>query len=136
MKKIVSRALALVMVCMVALMATACNAKPYKSMDAFVASDELKAELDKAKASMGNSGFDIAIVAEGNKLVYVYTLQQQVDTEGLGDSLKEALNGEAATFEGVAASVGKVVDVENPVVVVRYLNKDGSEICSQEFSAK
>ena len=59
-----------------------------------------------------------------------------INTEGLGDSLKEALNGEAATFEGVAASVGKVVDVENPVVVVRYLNKDGSEICSQEFSAK
>lgn len=135
-KKIVSRALLLVMVCMMALLATACSAKPYKSMDEFVASDELKAELASAKESLGNSGLDITVVAEGNKLVYVYTMQEQMDTAGMAEALKSGLDAQSATFENVAKSLTEAVDVENPTVVVRYLNNDGSEIYSQEFHAQ
>lgn len=43
---------------------------------------------------------------------------------------------QADTFKNVASSIKAAVEVENPVVVVRYLNADGSEIYSEEFAAE
>ena len=37
-------------------------------------------------------------------------------------------------FESVASSLKAAVEVENPVVVVRYLDNTGAEIVAQEFA--
>ena len=40
---------------------------------------------------------------------------------------------QADTFQNAASSIKVAVEVENPVVVVRYLNADGSEIYSKSL---
>ena len=45
------------------------------------------------------------------------------------------MEDQTSVFEGVAASVKLAVDVESPVVVVRYLDNEGNEIYSREFTA-
>lgn len=44
------------------------------------------------------------------------------------------LQSQASTFESVASSLKAAVEVENPVVVVRYLDNTGAEIVAQEFA--
>ena len=79
---------------------------------------------------------DISISGEDNKLIYTYTYSQNVDTSQMADTLKNAMASQADTFKNVASSIKAAVEVENPVVVVRYLNADGSEIYSEEFAAE
>ena len=75
------------------------------------------------------------IVAEGNKLVYVYTYQTDLDIEATKEALATAIEQQASVFENVAKEIKNAVNVENPIVEVRYLAKDGTEIYSQEFTA-
>lgn len=137
MKKVLSSVLALVMVFAMALSFTACNnSGKFDSIEAFVASDEMQSQLKEAKESVEDGTLTMDIVAEGEKLVYVYTYQMDLDVEATREALVTATEQQASTFENVAKQIKTAVNVENPVVVVRYLAKDGSEIYSQEFSAK
>lgn len=81
-------------------------------------------------------GLDLKITGEGNKLIYTYTYATQLDEDGVAEQLKEGLNAQASTFEGVASNLKDVINVDNPVVVVTYLNKDGTVLHTQEFTAK
>lgn len=49
-------------------------------------------------------------------------------------TLESSLQSQASTFESVASSLKAAVEVENPVVVVRYLDNTGAEIVAQEFA--
>lgn len=53
----------------------------------------------------------------------------------MGDALESALQAQSSTFESIAETLKQAVDVDNPIVVVRYLSSDGTEICSMEFGA-
>ncbi len=109
----------------------------YASIKEYVESDEVQSQLDAMMASLDTSTMKMEVYGEDNKLVYSYTYL--VDLSGMGDiasSLNTALEGQASTFEAVASSLKLAVDVENPVVVVKYLDKDGNEITSKEFAAK
>ena len=48
--------------------------------------------------------------------------------------MESSLQSQASTFETVASSLKAAVEVENPVVVVRYLDNTGAEIVAQEFA--
>lgn len=134
MKKVLSSVFVLAMVFVMALSFTSCNRK-FDTMEAFIASDVMQSQLKEAKDSVEDGTLTIDIVAEGDKLVYVYTYQQDIDVDYAKEALASALDQQAATFENVAKEIKNAVNIENPVVVVRYLTKDGSEIYSQEFTA-
>ena len=111
----------------------------FESLDAFVSSDMMQAQLESQIASLEESGLSCELTAEdGNKLVYNYTILDEavavlMDKETLDASLTEM----ADTFTGVANMIPAAVDgVENPIVVVRYLDNTGAEITSMEFPAE
>lgn len=108
----------------------------FASVKEFAESDMLQAELEGLKASLEGSGMEITISGEDNKLIYTYTLLDTENVEGLGEQLSEAISAEAEAFQMIAASIKEAVDVENPVVVVTYLDCNGDEICSVEFAAE
>ncbi|MGO5164287.1 MULTISPECIES: DUF4854 domain-containing protein [unclassified Candidatus Paralachnospira] len=108
----------------------------FASVAEFAASDAVQSQLSSLKESLSASGMDISISGEDNKLIYTYTYSQNVDTSQMADTLKNAMASQADTFKNVASSIKAAVEVENPVVVVRYLNADGSEIYSEEFAAE
>ena len=67
--------------------------------------------------------------------MYTFAYPEGVPTDNLGDALETAMDSQAATFEAAAASLKVSVDVENPVVVVRYTDSQGKELVSREFTA-
>ena len=134
MKKVLSSVLALAMVAM-ALSFTSCNNGKIDSIEAFVATDEMQSQIKEAKESVEDGTLTMDIVAEGNKLVYVYTYQTDLDIEATKEALATAIEQQASVFENVAKEIKNAVNVENPIVEVRYLAKDGTEIYSQEFTA-
>lgn len=107
----------------------------YASIKEYVESDEVQSELESMLSGMDTSTMSMEVYGEDNKLVYSYTYL--VDLSALGDiasTLDAALEEQASVFESVASSLKLAVDVENPVVVVEYLDKDGNVIVSKEFS--
>lgn len=135
MKKVLSSVLALAMVFAMALFFTSCNNGKIDSIEAFVATDEMQSQIKEAKESVEDGTLTMDIVAEGNKLVYVYTYQTDLDIEATKEALATAIEQQASVFENVAKEIKNAVNVENPIVEVRYLAKDGTEIYSQEFTA-
>lgn len=108
----------------------------YASIKEYVESDAVQSQLEAMLSSMDTSTMKMDVYGEDNKLVYSYTYL--MDLTGMGDigaTLDAALEQQASTFQSVASSLKLAVDVDNPVVVVKYLDKDGNEITSKEFTA-
>ena len=70
-------------------------------------------------------------------LLWDDSLTSSVDMSVLKESLDSSLEEQADIFAGVAASLPDAVEgIENPAVVVRYLDNTGTEITSREFPAE
>lgn len=108
----------------------------YETMEEYAASEEVQSQIAELKDTLADSGMEIAITGEGNKFIYTYTFAEGIPTDGMADSLKSGLEGQASTFESLAGLLKITVKVDSPVVVVRYVASDGTEVYSQEFEAK
>ena len=49
-------------------------------------------------------------------------------------ALQSSLDSQASTFESIASTIPLAVEIDNPVVVVRYLDSAGTELVSREFT--
>ncbi len=138
MKKAISKvfSLTLAILMVVSLAACAQNNGKFASVEDYLANEQVQEQLQPSIDSVKNMGLDLKITGEGNKLIYTYTYATQLDEDGVAEQLKEGLNAQASSFEGVASNLKDVINVDNPVVVVTYLNKDGTVLHTQEFTAK
>lgn len=136
MKKVL--AITLAAVCCLALVFSLAACKggsgKYATMQEYVRSAEMQEHVASLQQTMEKQGLSMTITGEGNKLIYTYTYLSEV-SDLIGDALEAALQEQSSTFESVAETLKQAVDVDNPVVVVRYLSSDGTEICSMEFGA-
>lgn len=108
----------------------------FSSLDDFVRSETMQGQIRTQQENLKGSGMSVEIVAEGNKLVYNFTVEDEAMAAALdAASLKSSLDSQASTFKAVAQSLKAAVEVENPVVVVRYLDNTGKEIYAQEFAS-
>lgn len=112
------------------------NTGKYATMEDYVNSEAVQNMVDSMLSSLEQQGISIVLKGDGNRLIYEYTYQEQVDAGTAAPALESALSDQSATFAQVAASLKAVVDVEDPIVMVTYRNADGSEIYSQEFTAE
>ncbi|WP_343249268.1 DUF4854 domain-containing protein [Diplocloster hominis] len=133
MKQKVSRIIVMAMILAMTLTVVGCG-KKFDNLDDFIASDEMQTELETVRESLTGSGMSIDIKADGDKLIYEYTLDQQVDATGMAESLEAAMDQQKDAFVQVAEELKKEVKVDNPAVVVKYLNNDGTEIFSKEYA--
>ena len=98
---------------------------------------EVKTQIDSMIDSLKGSGMDIEVTGEGNKLIYTYTFDEQIDaSDAIKEALEDALSSQESTFQNVAKSIETEAKVSDPVVVVEYLNADGSELLVKEFKAE
>lgn len=135
MKKIASKVIAAALAVLMAVSFVSCSSK-YKTMEEYVNSSEVQKQISSLKQEVQSSGMNIELKGEGDKLIYVYTIDSAYVVDGLGEQLKTALTKEASTFEQVAEELKKEVAVQNPIVVVQYVDSDGNDIHVQEFTAK
>ena len=84
---------------------------------------------------MEGTGLTADITAEDNKLVYNFTITDPNVAASLdAAALQSSLDSQASTFESIASTIPLAVEIDNPVVVVRYLDSTGAVIVSQEFA--
>ena len=110
---------------------TGCTGHQYDTLEDFLAGEEME-----DKSALADSGLSLEVTSRENQLIYTYTYSQMLEVETAKDILKEGMEAEWDAFQKFADDVKKSVKVENPVVVVRYLNPDGTEIYSETFSAE
>lgn len=108
----------------------------FASIQEFVDSDIMQEQLETQTASLEGTGMSVVIRGEDNKLIYDFKIDDP-DLAAAMDSaaLESTLDSQASTFESVAGILPAAIDVENPVVVVRYLDSDGNELASREFTS-
>lgn len=109
----------------------------YATVKDFAESDALQSQIGGVLEGFEGNGISLELVGEDNKLIYnfVYDDIGSMDPATLGSALSDALEGTADTFKTIANVLKTAVDVENPVVVVRYVVADGTELCTKEFTA-
>ena len=108
----------------------------YATVADFVNSETMQKQLEAQKQSMGDANLDVSVAGEDNKLIYTFAYRQLKSAEGMAEVLKETLEAERDTLVQLANYIKEAVDVENPVVVVKYLDTKGNEIYSAEFMAE
>ena len=97
----------------------------------------MQQQLEAQIASLEGTGISAELVADGDKLVYNFTIED-ADVAALMDkaTLDSTLESQASTFESIASTLPTAIEnIENPAVVVRYLDPTGAEITSMEFTA-
>lgn len=107
----------------------------FASIQEFIDSDMMQEELATQLESLEGTGMSMELTAEDNKLIYNFKIDDS-DLSAAMDSatLESTLDSQASTFESVAGALPAAIDVENPVIVVRYLDSDGNELVSREFA--
>ena len=97
----------------------------------------MKSQMDTQNKSLEGSGLKAALKAEGSTLIYLFTVEDDAMAELLKsntESIQSSLDSQASAFEAIAKSlIAAVEEIENPTVVVRYVDNAGEEIFSQEF---
>lgn len=112
------------------------STKMFDSVAEFAASDLIQDQLTDLKASLAEGGMDINITGEDNKLIYTFSYLEITKVDGMAEAIEEQLTGQEDQFKAVAKSIKAAVDVEDPVVVVTYVDANEEVIYSQEFAAE
>lgn len=107
----------------------------FASIQEFIDSDMMQKELATQLESLEETGISMELTAEDNKLIYNFKIDDP-DLSAVMDTatLESTLDSQASTFESVAGVLPAAIDIENPVIVVRYLDSDGNELASREFA--
>ena len=99
-------------------------------MESFVA------ESQSAMGAMNEAMKDvmeITLTSEGETMTYTYKFVADVgDLSTVKQSLEGEMENQRSTMESVVKSL-KDSGIANPVVVMKYVNNDGTEITSFEF---
>ena len=106
--------------------ASAMTFEEYVNSDASV-----KAQLDEVADQMSMN-----ISAEGNSLVYEYTLDMEVSDDqkdALAEQFDSALAEQASTFEDMKSQLEAETGVSGISIVINYLDSNGSLVYSTTF---
>lgn len=108
----------------------------FPNIEMYVESEEVQSQLDEMVASIEEQGMKMEVLGEDNKLIYRYTFTNMEKQDGMAEQLEKAMGTQAETFTMIANSLETIVDVEDPMVVIEYLDVNGEEIYTAEFKAE
>lgn len=134
MKKIIKILLSL---CVCVLAFTACgkgSGKDFDTVKDYLESDDVQAQIKEILDATEGSEMKMEITADDTSLIYTYTFKTAVElTPELEEYFEGAYEEQKSTIDEVITEMKKLIDVDNPSVVFRYLNPDGTEISSHEY---
>ncbi len=104
----------------------------YASIADYVASDEVQKSIE---IFGGMEDLDIKVKADGNKMIYEYSCTTIAKQAGMEEALKSTLESQKNIFINIANALKNKVNIDNPIITVTYLDKNGDLIYSQDFSA-
>lgn len=95
------------------------------SLEEFVNSSEIQSQLDSMTSSYQGMGISIKAYAEGNTLVYDYTLSDTYSS--MGDMMTSSLDGMDSTFKSVAQTLNATCDTGGNAKVRVYLHTESGK---------
>lgn len=108
----------------------------FASIEEFIESDLFQEQTANQIAGLEESGFSLDFSASENKLIWNFKITDPELSAAVDvSSLESSLSSQASTFESVAEVLPTAIDVDNPIIIVRYLDNNGNELASKEFSA-
>lgn len=115
--------------------------KMYSSIKEYVESDEFQNMLKKQMSSDKDASPSMEVKGEGNKLVFSYQYTKPLidDTFTLEDARKlfdQAIEQTASTYTNICSKLPLIIDVKDPVVVLKYIDADGTLIWEKEFKSE
>ena len=129
--------LAAILVLTLAVSFAACSSKDkdepeFDTIDAFLQDETVSKQINSVLAEQKDT--QINVKAEGSKLVYEYTLDEGQNTEEFKKELENTTKMQEYTFTNIATALSEAIREDNPSVVVRYLDANGSLIFEKEFT--
>lgn len=107
----------------------------YSSIQAYLDSPAVKAQLDALKNNLGSSMGSMEIYGDGNRMVYEYYLPSELPiNSSTRAQIESAIETQASVFETLVDELETQTTVVNPCVVVYYKNPDGSLVYEKTFS--
>lgn len=104
----------------------------FDTIDAFLQDETVSKQINSVLAEQKDT--QISVKAEGSKLVYEYTLDEGQNTEEFKKELENTTKMQEYTFTNIATALSEAIREDNPSVVVRYLDANGSLIFEKEFT--
>lgn len=104
-------------------------------LEEYMNSSEMASILEDLQSMIDGTGISIDIIGEGNVLTYVYTYNNFENEPGLKEELEDGLDAQASTFEITARSIGNEIGMDNLIIRVQFVDKNGTVICERDFSA-
>lgn len=108
----------------------------YSSLEDYVNSDEVQSAFSTLEKSLSGSGMSIKISAKDNMMIYTYTYDKTEKSDVLAEQLEKAMETQDATFQATADGIKKEVDVDSAIVRIEYIDCNGEEIYSKEYTAE
>ncbi len=136
MKKILRCMLTLILIAASVFFVAGCRGPQYDSMEAFLEGEEMQSSIAADKSVLEGSGLSLEVTSQGDQLIYTYTYAQALEVESSREILKQGIESEQEAFQEILDNVKAEVNIEKPVLVIRYLNPDGSEIYSHTFTVE
>ncbi len=118
------------------------SGKKYASIKDYVEDDEFKKQVEQQMESYEGMGMSMTVTGEGNKLVYTYKYTDEMlisddfTLEDAREYFDGAIAGQKSTFTALCKQLPVYIDVENPVVVLKYYDFDNTLIYEKEFTAE
>lgn len=96
---------------------------------------ETEKQLEEQAQAMGNENVDMAIEVNGNDLVYIATLKEEIEDP---DALVDAVEQMGSVFSALAGAMDEVIGLEKGTVSfgIRYCQPDGTVIAESNFRAE
>ena len=104
----------------------------FDTIDAFLQDETVSKQINSVLAEQKDT--QINVKAEGSKLVYEYTLNEGQNTEEFKKELENTTKMQEYTFTNIATALSEAIREDNPSVVVRYLDANGSLMFEKEFT--
>lgn len=131
MKKLTSK---IVVVMMVAAMAFGMVACGTNTLEDYFKTDEMQKQIEQVKSQVQGSGLTVDVKASGNTITYTYKYDSIEYSDELKANLEQAMQGQEATLKSTATSIKEQAKVDSVSMVYVYLDCNGKEVFTKEFT--
>lgn len=112
------------------------DSKMFASIQEYLEYPNTKKSIETMKSTLSTTLYDFDCYADGDALIYEYKFTKQISDDKL-ENVKNILDDTFAdmdsTLSDLMEELLEYVDIENPIISVKYVNNDGSVITEKSF---
>lgn len=108
----------------------------FDTIEDYLNSEDVKSALKTMEDALANSGMNLKVSADGNRMIYTYTYDKFEKSDDLVKSLETAMEAQDGTFQSTADQIKQQVNVDSATVVIEYVDSKGEMIYTKEYTSK